>query len=190
MNVKVFALLGTMLLVALIVLTAVAAPPAEAKCLAAGDLYCPPWWTPTMRKQQVRLETMDQVLADPYYAGHVARCDDTTPRPEYGGKTCIANYDTASGGVLYAFADKNGLPRAKTVMFAIVVNDLWGRQNKASFNGDAKHDGIVWAKHFYWGFVDLATRLDVNPPLQIVGRDETEWCLKQEYGGVCPGKWR
>lgn len=151
---------------------------AEAQC-PDSDLFCPPWWTIKEEMQKQRIALMEAGIKDPYYEQFIANCDTS----------CTQKYNESSLGVLYAFADKNHLPRNLTVLYALVINDQWGRQNQASFNGNKEHDLIVWQKHFFWGWIDLASKLNLNPPLQMMGDDEMVWCVKEEYGGHCPGKW-
>jgi len=155
-------------------------PSASAACPAAEELFCSPLWTKAMQAQKNRVAFLDARIAEakdrPWL--NLSACDSA----------CIANYDASTRGVLGALAKKNDLDYNKVVLAYIITWDKWGAQAEKDLRRKLTPEDMN--KHFVIGLNDFADELRVNHALvQLDSNDETKWCVAQEYGGVCSGKW-
>ena len=152
-----------------------AAPSAQARCLADGDLYCPPLWTPVMQAQKDREGFLDARIATAREGLQIGTCD----------AQCIAAYDQTTYGVLGVLARVNNLPRDKVVLAYIVTWDRRAAMADKLLGAGWWDRGEVFAP---W-INDFADELRVNHPFAVWGGDNKQWCIVEQYGGRCRGKW-
>jgi hypothetical protein len=150
--------------------------PALAQCPAAEELYCAPLWTPAMQVQKNRVAFLDKRVGEGPWL-NLSACDNK----------CLTNYDTSGLGVLGMLAKKNDLPYDKVVAAYIVTWDKWATQAEKDLHRKLLPRDMDL--HYAIGINNFADELRVNHPFVIDPNDETKWCVEQEYGGICSGKW-